>query len=447
MSEIQPQTLTQKIIARAAGRESVAPGEIVTCDVDLLMFHDSSGPRRVGPRLKELGVERVWDPSKIVVVSDHYVPAVDAASAEILKYTRDWVAEQGIESFYDMQGICHVMLAEGGHLKPGMFCVGGDSHSTMAGAFGCYMAGFGATETTGVCVTGEIWTKVPETIRIDWAGRLGFGVTAKDMMLFLCAEIGMDNNFKVAEYGGDAVLSMPMAERMVLTNMAAELGAETGLIEPDETTVAAIRDAGGDIADIDLGRWQSDSGAAYQAEHRFDAGALEPMIARPHSPANSVRVSDIGAVAIDQAYIGACVGAKLSDLRMAAAVLQGRKVAPGKRLLIAPSSTATTAAASRDGTLAAITEAGGIILPSGCGACAGLGAGVLAPGEVCISSTNRNFKGRMGSAEAETYLGSPFAVAAAAVAGKIVDPREMLSDDRLARYDTGELQQRSALAA
>lgn len=420
------QTLTQKIIARASGRDHVTPGEIVTCAVDLLMFHDSSGPRRVAPRLKELGVDKVWDPSRIVVVSDHYVPAVDPESARILKLTREWVAEQGIPHFYDMQGICHVMLAEGGHLKPGMFCVGGDSHSTMGGAYGCYMAGFGATETTGVCVTGEIWTKVPETIRVDFDGALPRGVVAKDIMLFLCRELGMDNAFKAVEFGGSTVAVMAMKERAVLTNMAAELGAETGICAPDEATLADIRAHGGEVAEDALD-WQSDAGAPYAAEHHFDASTLTPIIALPHSPANAVAVADAPKVKIDQAYIGACVGAKISDLHMAAEILKGRKVHPKTRLLVAPSSTATTAQAAADGTLATLTEAGAIILPSGCGACAGMGAGLLADGETCISSTNRNFKGRMGSNQAETYLASPYGVAAAAVAGEIIDPREMLA--------------------
>jgi 3-isopropylmalate/(R)-2-methylmalate dehydratase large subunit len=419
------QTLTEKIIAKAAGKPSVKPGEIVTAKVDLAMFHDSSGPRRVAPRLKELGA-KVWDPSKVVVVTDHFVPAVDLESASILKLTRDWVRENGIGAFYDMQGICHIMLAEGGHLKPGMFCVGGDSHSPMAGAYGCYMAGFGATEMTGVMVTGEIWTKVPETIRVEWNGTLPKGVVAKDIMLALCATLGMDNNFKVVEYAGATIAAMPMKERQVLTNMAAELGAETGIIAADQITLDAIAAAGASTADIDLARWQSDADAAYAARHTFDAGALAPQVAKPHSPANSVPVGETKGTKIDQAYIGACVGAKITDLHMAAEILKGRKIASGVRLLIAPSSTRTTAEAAADGTLAALTEAGAILLPTGCGACAGYGAGVLADREVCISTTNRNFKGRMGASTAEVYLGSPYTVAAAALAGHIVDPRELM---------------------
>ena len=420
-------TLVEKIIARASGLSSVAPGDIVTCKVDLAMFHDSSGPRRVGPRMRELGAS-VWDPSKVVVVTDHYTPAVDLESAAIQKLTREWVKENKVGTFYDQQGICHIVLAEGGHLRPGMFCAGGDSHSTTGGAFGCYMAGFGAIEMTGVMVTGDIWTRVPQTVRVDWTGRLPEGVVAKDMMLLLCGALGVQNAFKVVEYGGEAVEALPMQERLVLTNMAAELGAETGLIAPDAVTLAAIRQAGGAVDDEAVRIWRSDPDAAFEAVHQFDASALEPQVALPNSPANAGPVAAAEARRIDQAYIGACVGAKLQDLHMAARVLDGRKVAAGVRLMIAPASAATMRKAAADGTLATLTEAGAILLPTGCGACAGYGAGVLADGEVCISSTNRNFKGRMGHMTSEVYLASPYTVAASAIEGRVCDPRPYLTD-------------------
>ena len=418
-------SLHQKILARAAGRESVNPGEIITCNVDLAMLLDSGGPRRIWPRLKELGVG-VWDPEKIVIMTDHFTPAVDAESAAILKLTREFVAEFKIPNFFDMQGIGHVVLAEQGFVQPGMFLCGGDSHSCNGGAYGCFMAGFGAIEMTGVVVTGEIWIQVPETIRVNWSGRFEPGVAAKDIMLLLCRELGIDNAARVIEYGGDTVVSMPMAERVVLPNMAAELGAETAIIEPDETTLAAIRTAGREPAPDAL-NWRSDADAEYLAVHNFDASALVPQVAAPHSPDNSGAVTDYTGVRIDQAYIGACVGAKLTDLRMVAEVLQGRKVAAGTRLLIAPASQKVLTDATADGTMKILTEAGAYLLPTGCGACAALGAGILAEDETCISSTNRNFKGRMGANSSQVYLGSPYTVAASAVAGRIADPREMLA--------------------
>jgi len=339
--------------------------------------------------------------------------------------TREFAEHFHIEKFFDMEGIGHVVLAEQGLLQPGMFACGGDSHSTNGGAFGCYMAGFGAIEMTGVVVTGEIWMQVPETIRVNWEAEFATGVVAKDIALHLCRELGMDNAFRVIEFGGSTVANMSMMERTVLTNMAAELGAETGLIAPDEVTLDSIRAAGVEPA-ADALSWQSDPDATYLASHDFRADNLVPQVAAPHRPSNSGPADDYCEVHIDQAYIGACVGAKHSDLQMVAEVLRGRKVAKGTRLLVAPSSKQTMAAAAADGTLATIVEAGATLLPTGCGACAGLGAGVLAENEVCISSTNRNFQGRMGANSAEVYLGSPYTVAASAVMGRIADPREML---------------------
>ena len=283
-------TLAEKIIARAAGRETVSPGEIVTCTVDLAMMHDSGGPRRVKPILERLAAT-VWDSDKVIVVSDHYVPAVDAESAAILDLTRKWTADNGIRNFYDMQGICHVVLPERGHLRPGMFVVGGDSHSPTGGAFGCLMFGVGATDMAGVLVTGETWIRVPGTIRIDIHGALADGVSAKDIILHLCARLGMGGaGYQAVQYTGDTISTLAMQERMTLSNMAAELGAQTGLIAPDETTTAYIRKAGGDPGDA--ANWQSDDDASYLATHRVEADKLAPYVAAPHSPANSAPVNE-----------------------------------------------------------------------------------------------------------------------------------------------------------
>ena len=419
------QTLAQKIIANASGKESVAVGEIVTCSVDLAMIHDSGGPRRVQPILEKLGVG-VWDPSKIVLISDHYVPAVDSESARILDITRKFADDQKLPNFYDMQGICHVVLPERGHLKPGMFVVGGDSHSPTGGAFGCFMFGIGATDMAGVLATGETWVRVPETIRIEVNGGLPLGTSAKDVMLALCARLGMDGgDYQVIEYVGESITAMPIQERMTLCNMAAELGAQTGIISGDSTTADFIRKAGAEPEDVD--KWQGDDDALLRETHKIDVAALGPQVAAPHSPANAAPVAETAGTKIDQAYIGACTGAKLIDLHMAAEVLRDRHVATGVRLLVAPASQKDTAAAAADGTLAILTSAGAIMMPSGCGACAGYGAGVLADNEVCIASTARNFRGRMGSTTSDVYLGNPYTVAAAAVAGEILDPRELLS--------------------
>ena len=420
----RPATLAEKILARASGARHVEPGEVVVCRADLALLLDSGGPRRIWPRLQELGVG-VWDPERIVLVSDHFTPAVDAESAAILKLTREFAREFGISRFFDMRGIGHVVLSEQGFLQPGMFACGGDSHSSNGGAWGCFMAGFGAIEMTGIVITGEIWLPVPETLRVDWDGEFTDGVVAKDVMLALCRQLGMNNAQRVIEYGGSAVRGMSMAGRMVLTNMAAELGADTALVEPDETTLTALRAAGVEPA-ADALNWHSDPGARYARRIGHDAAALAPQVAAPHSPANSAAVAEFRGTRIDQAYIGACVGARLEDLRMVARVLRGRRVAPGVRLLVAPASARIMTEAAAEGLVEVLGEAGAIWLPTGCGACAALGAGILAEGEVCISSTNRNFQGRMGATSSRVYLASPYTVAAAAVAGHIVDPRELL---------------------
>ncbi len=419
-----PLTLAEKIIAHAAGRASVAPDEIVTCRVDLVMMHDLQGPRRVGPMLEKLGAS-IWDKDRVVVVSDHNAPAIDADTAGILDLTRKWCRANGIKHFYDMQGISHILLPERGHLRPGMFVVGGDSHSPTGGAVGAFVMGVGSTEICGVLVTGEVWVRVPQSIRVDWRGRLQHGVTSKDMVLRLCAKVPMEAfDYRVIEHRGDAIRALPMGDRLTLCNMSPELGAKTSVIAPDEITVQYLASVGIQVGNAD--GWQSDADAQYERSLDFDAAVLEPQIAAPSSPSNSAGVNDYSNVAIHQAYIGACTGAKLSDLQQAAEVMRGRRVAAGVRFLVAPASQQTTVAAARDGTLATLTAAGAILLPTGCGACAGMGAGTLAPGEVCISSTARNYKGRMGDYTSEVYLGSAYSVAAAAVAGRIADPREFL---------------------
>ncbi len=416
------QTLTHKILARACGKETVSPGENVTVTVDLLMGQDASGPRRWGPRLQALNAT-LWDPSKVVVVSDHFVPAVDAASAEILQTSRKFVREHGIKHFFDMEGISHAIMPERGLLRPGMFVAGGDSHTPTAGAYGCYAAGFGATDTTAIAVTGQTWMTIPEVIKVQLDGTLGKQMTAKDVMLWLCRHMGMENSFKAIEFVGPAIADMSMSERLVLSNMAAELGAETGIIGADEVTIAAIEAASGDSEGAEL--WTADPDAEYIDTVVLDVSALTPQVAAPHAPENTDKVGAFADVTVDQCYIGACVGAKLQDLHMAASVLRGHRVADGTRLMVAPATKRVTEEAAADGTLAVLTQAGAILLPTGCGACAGMGAGILAEGEVCISTTNRNFQGRMGHKDAGVYLASPYTVAASAIAGRIADPREL----------------------
>ena len=421
-----PQTLAQKLIARAAGRSSVQVGEVVTCAVDLAMFHDSSGPRRLKPMLEELGA-RIWDPHKVVLVLDHYVPAQDEDARQIVQITRDTARQWRLPHVIDSEGICHVVLPERGHLAPGMFCVGGDSHSPTGGAFGAYMFGIGATEMLGVCVTGRIWVQVPRTLCMHWTGRLAAGVSAKDMMLHMIGRFGMNGGqYQAVEFAGEAVAALSMSERMTLSNMSAELGAQAGLIAADETTVAHLRQCGvGEDRLQHALQWCGDAGAE-QERFDFDAGSLSPQVAAPHSPANVHAVGEMVGVTPTIAYIGACTGAKLEDLRAAASVLRGHRVAAGVQLLVAPASAREQAQAEAEGTLQVLREAGASVLGNSCGACAGYGA-TIAEGATVISSTARNFRGRMGPPSVQVYLASPWTVAASALRGRITDPREVLA--------------------
>ena len=422
------QTLAQKLIAKACGQAHVAPGDIVNCRVDLAMFHDSSGPRRLKPMLEDLGAH-IWDPSRVVLVMDHYVPEQDDDSRRIVRIARDWAAEQKLPHVYDSMGICHVVLPQKGHLRPGMFCVGGDSHSPTGGAFGTYMFGIGSTEMLGVVVTGEIWVRVPRTMRMWWDGRLPAGVTAKDMVLHMVGRFGMNGgDYQAVEFCGPAVQALSMQERMTLSNMSAEMGAQVGLIAPDETTRQWLRSVGVPDEAIETEGWHTDEGVdeSQATLYRFDAATLSPQVAAPHSPANTRAVGEFAGVPVQAAYIGACTGAKLDDLRAAASVLRGQRAAAGLRLMVAPASLEDQEAARREGVLGALLDAGAELLPTACGACSGYG-GSIPDGANVIATTARNFKGRMGSATAQVYLASPYTVAASALRGRITDPREVLA--------------------
>ncbi len=421
-----PQTLAQKIIAKAAGVPSVRVGEVFNCAVDLAMFHDSSGPRRLEPMLKELGA-KIWDPQKVVLVMDHYVPERDEDSKNILRITREVAKSWQLPHVIDSQGICHVVLPERGHLRPGMFCVGGDSHSPTGGAFGCYMFGIGATEMLGVVVTGEIWIQVPRTLEMNWTGRLGPGVMAKDMMLHMISQMGLNGGqYQAMEFTGETVQNLSMRERMTLSNLSAEMGAQAGLVAADHVTLDYLRQAGVKEEDLEgFEFWASDEHADKERQC-FNASELAPQVAAPHSPANTKPVGAYTDVAIDIAYIGACTGAKLDDLRAAAQVLHGQRIHAGTRLMVAPASAKDQRIAQEEGVMQTLIDAGAHILPNSCGACAGYG-GTFEDNMTVISSTARNFKARMGPASVQVYLGSPYTVAASAIRGKITDVREMLS--------------------
>ena len=415
-------TVAQKIIARASGRDDVQPDEVLWVDVDLAMMHDSSGPRRIWPAIEKLGVG-LWDPDRVVLVCDHYVPANTVAAAEILQTTRSFARKFGIERFHEADGIAHTLMVEKGYARPGMLYAGSDSHTCTAGVMGCLALGVGSTDILGVVTTGRTWLRVPNTIRVQVDGRLRTGVTAKDLILTIIGDKGMDGAlYRVLEFVGPAIEALDIEERSVLTNMCAEIGAKTGIVPCDSITVEHLAALGVDVEPGPV----SDPDAVFADAWRYDGDAIEPVVARPNRHDDVVPIAELGEPTIGRAYIGSCTGAKYEDLAMAAEVLRGRSVADGVLLQVAPASRGALQRAMADGTAQILMDAGAHLLSTGCGACPGIGAGILAAGEVAISTTNRNFRGRMGSPESSLYLGSPYSVAAAAVAGRIVEPNQFL---------------------
>lgn len=417
-------TLAEKILAAKAGQPGVSAGDIINARVDCAMMDDILGPRvEIAEQIKRLQA-KVWDVDKVVIISDHYSPAANVKQAEILRFTRMWAQEYGIKNFFEGQGPCHQILAEKGFSLPGTLLVGTDSHTCTAGAFGCFGTGIGSTEMLGVLVTGEIWLRVPESIKIVWNGTLPQGVMAKDIVLKTLGDIGHAGaTYKVMEFKGSTITEMPMDERMCLTNMAVEAGAKTGLVAADDKTLEYLAVRGKKINESML---YSDADAVYVSEMYYDAVKLEPQVACPHEVDNVKNIKEVEGITIDQAYLGSCTGGRLSDLQAAANILKGRKVASSCRLLVSPASRDIWLQAARTGLLDILAEAGAVILAPSCGACLGVHSGILAGGERCISSTNRNFIGRMGSKQAEVYLGSALSVAAAAIRGAITDPRQYL---------------------
>jgi 3-isopropylmalate/(R)-2-methylmalate dehydratase large subunit len=419
-------TLSEKIIARAASRESVQPDEIVTVAVDVAMIHDSGGPRRYWKTMREMDVA-VWDRDKLVVISDHYVPAKDIAAAEILQLTRDFAAYYDIPRFHEAEGIAHTIMIERGYVRPGMLYVGGDSHSLTGGAVGSFTVGMGSTDMLGIVTTGETWLRVPHTIRVVLEGSLPHGVASKDLILTMIGDHTMSGGlYKTLEFHGSGIAQMSIEERSVLSNMCAEIGAKAGIVPADDVTRRYLTDRDIETAEPYPA---SDPDATFIDTWTYSGDEVQPVVARPHRHDDVVPISSVGETRVDRAYIGACTGAKYEDLAMAADVLRGRSVAPNTLLQVAPASRAALQQAIETGVASVLMDAGAHILPTGCGACPGIGTGILGPGEVCISTTSRNARGRMGSPDSEVYLASPYSVAAAAVAGKVVDPRDLLSED------------------
>jgi 3-isopropylmalate/(R)-2-methylmalate dehydratase large subunit len=414
-------TFAEKVLARKAGLDHVVPGQIVVVRPDRLLTHDNTAA--ISKKFRQIGVEGVADPSMNVIVLDHVVPAANETYATNHQIIREFVAAQGITAFYDVgEGICHQVLPEKGHAWPGALIVGSDSHTPTHGAFGAFAAGIGRTEAAAVMATGQIWLRVPESFRILVDGELPERVMAKDVILHIIGALRADGaDYRSVEFAGETIRAMSIASRMVLTNMAAEMGAKNGVVEPDEKTRAWLQGR----VEHDYEEIHADPDASYERVVEVDASALSPQVARPHTVDNVVPVTEVSGTKIDQALVGTCTDGRLEDLAAAAEILRGRHVAAGVRMLVLPASREVLLQAIKHGVAADLVAAGATLLNPGCGPCLGAHQGCMAPGEVTISTANRNFRGRMGSKEAFIYLASPATVAASALTGVITDPREV----------------------
>ncbi len=417
-----PTTFAQKVLAQASGEPAVEPGQIVNARIDLAMSHENAA--LVLRSFREIGASQVWDRDKMVILFDHRIPANTTKAAENHKTVREFVRAEGLPHFYDMrEGICHQVLPEKGHVRPGMLIVGSDSHTTSYGALGAFSTGIGATEMASVWATGELWLKVPRTIRIHFEGDLLPGVMSKDVILNVIGQLGADGaDYRCVEYIGPTVDAMSVASRLVLCNMAVEMGAKAGVCFPDHKVqrYLAGRTTKAYVPVV------SDADAPVERTLELDVSKLGPQVACPHQVDNVRPVEEVEGLPIDQALIGSCTNGRMEDLIAAASLLSGQTVADGVRLIIVPASREVYLEAMERGILASFVRAGALVLNPGCGPCLGAHQGLLAPGERAITTTNRNFRGRMGSPEAEIYLASPLTVAASAIKGVVTDPRRLM---------------------
>jgi len=446
-------TITEKILAKASGRKSVRPGEIIDAKIDVVMCHDVTTPPAIS-MLMEKGIDKVFDREKIIVTPDHFQPAKDIKSAELHKRLDKWARRHNIKYYYKLgrAGVCHSLLPEQGHIRPGEVIVGGDSHTCTYGAFAAFSAGVGSTDLAAAIATGKLWFRVPASMKFILKGKLRKGVYSKDVILAVIARIGVDGAlYKAMEFVGPALASMSMEARMTITNMAIEAGAKNGVIGFDKVTkkyldehlsvslrgskaneaISTTRTS--EIAAPASGRlamtgqysvYESDDDAEYTAVEEFDCSKIEPMVALPHLPSNSVPIGECAGKEMDQAYIGSCTNGRIEDLRIAAKILKGKEVAI--RTLIVPATPTIWKMAKDEGLFDIFYDAGCVISAPTCGACLGGFMGVLAEGEKCVSTTNRNFVGRMGHPKSEVYLASPATAAASAIEGKLTDPRKYI---------------------
>ncbi len=415
-------TLAEKILAAHTDRKEVSPGEFISVRADLILANDITAPIAIR-EFHRLGVNKVFDPLKIVMVADHFVPNKDITSAEQVKVMRNFCYEQGIPYFdVGQMGIEHALLPEQGMVLPGDMAIGADSHTCTYGALGAFATGMGSTDIAAAMATGDIWMKVPPTIKLTYQGSLPEWVGGKDLILYTIGNIGVDGALYAAmEFTGEAVDALPMDGRFTMANMAIEAGGKAGIFRVDGKTLDYIKPR----AKRPYTVYEPDGDAEYSQVIEYDVSSLEPQVALPHSPANARPVSQVGNIEIDQAVIGSCTNGRLSDLQLAARILKGRKVHPKVRCIIIPATQQIYLDALSEGLIEAFIRAGAVVSTPTCGPCLGGYMGVLAAGERCVSTTNRNFIGRMGSTKSEVYLANPAVAAASAVAGCITSPKEI----------------------
>jgi len=414
-------TITEKILAKAAGKEKIAPGQLINANIDIIMCHDVTTPPAIS-MLAEKGIDKIFDNEKIVVTPDHFQPAKDIKSAELHKRLDEWAKRHNIKYYYKLgrAGVCHALLPEQGHIRPGEVIIGPDSHTCTYGAFAAFGTGVGSTDLAASIATGQLWFKVPASIKFVLNGSLGHGVYSKDVILAVIARIGVDGAlYKAMEFTGPALAEMSMEARMTMTNMAIEAGAKNGIIGFDEQTKQYLDEHLKDKTDYTV--FESDDDAEYLATEEFDCSKIEPMVALPHLPSGGVPIAECAGRAMDQTYIGSCTNGRIEDLRITAKILKGKTVAI--RTIVVPATPVIWKQAKDEGLFDIFYDAGCVIAAPTCGACLGGFMGVLAEGEKCVSTTNRNFVGRMGHPKSEVYLASPATATASAIEGKLTDPR------------------------
>jgi 3-isopropylmalate/(R)-2-methylmalate dehydratase large subunit len=416
-------TITEKILAARAGLDRVRPGDLVNARVDVALGNDITAPIAIR-EFRESGAKRVFDRDRVILVPDHFVPNKDIASAMQAQIVREFAREQELTHFYDggEMGVEHALLPEQGLVLPGDLVIGADSHTCTYGGIGAFSTGVGSTDLAAAMITGEVWLKVPESMKFVFEGTLNPWVEAKDLILYLIGDIGVDGAlYRAMEFAGSVIEALGVEGRLTMANMAIEAGGKNGIVAPDAATEAYVSER----AVREYTNYASDPDAEYVRTIAYDVSAIEPQVAFPHLPSNTRGIGDVGDVPIDQAVIGSCTNGRISDLRSAAAVLKGRKVAKGMRLIVIPATPGIYRAALKEGLMEIFVEAGAIVSPPTCGPCLGGHMGILARGERAVATTNRNFVGRMGHPESEVYLANPAVAAASAILGRLAGPAEV----------------------